>query len=345
MRLLKRLFLKLLDLVFGARHCPPRTLQAIAPAKILVVAIDDRMGELLLAGPLIRALAHLFPAAEVCLLHAARFGWIAAHLPGVRRAIPFRKQDFFGQPRAFMVFLRDLRRERFSLAVDGGKDDEFSLTAALLSRTSGAPVRVSHRRDVNPFYTLAVDRGPAEVDEAARRLSLVKGFSEQSFDAALQLRSGRNAVTLVPVGAGLQKHRIGIYTGSRKADHRLDPAVYADVVRGLTAHRCDVVLIPGLDDQTVCEAIASETRARLGPILAGEQLITLVKSMDLFIANNTGPMHLAAALGVPTLGLFLKADPVRWGHAREPHRTLDFRTAPPNAALISRTALDMLGSA
>ena len=273
-----------------------------------------------------------------------RFGWVAARLPGVSATVPFFKRDFFRHPLKFVGFIRKLRAAPFNLAVDAGKDDELSLTAALLCRASGAPIRLTHARDASPFYTLAVPPAHADLPEAARRLGLMTAFNDRPSEATLRISSGRAALTSVPFGAGMQKYRVGVYAGARKADHRLDPAVYAAVVRALVGRRCDVLVIPGLDDAAVCRAIAKDTGARLAPQLAGEELLSLLTTLDLFVGNNTGPMHLAVAAGVPTLGLFLRADPARWGHAWGPHRTLDFRAGAPDPAVISRTALDMLGS-
>jgi ADP-heptose:LPS heptosyltransferase len=54
-----------------------------------------------------------------------------------------------------------------------------------------------------------------------------------------------------------------------------------------------------------------------------DELAALMRAAGLTVTNNTGPMHLSVAVGAPTLGLFLRMDMERWGHAYPPHRMVD----------------------
>ncbi|MBI5527225.1 MAG: glycosyltransferase family 9 protein [Deltaproteobacteria bacterium] len=350
-RVLKRLIVFLIGLVSRARACPPGALASIAPARTLVVVSDERMGEILLAGPLIRALASTFPFSKIDLLLADRYAWIAGRLPGVKEAMPFRKRDFFRHPLSFIAFIQSLRARGYALAVDGGKDDTFSLTTALLMRASGAQIRLGHRRDVTPFLTLAVERGPDGLAEAGRRLNLTKAFGEKTFDAALRLNAvsdGRQALISTLQEA---RFKVGVYPGARKHDHRVPAKVLSAAVLRLTAKGIGVLVIPGVGDLDLCRSVAKKGGALLAPIAPGPDLCSLIRTCDLFIANDTGPMHLAVALGVPTLGLFVRGEAGRWGHSEPPHRAVFVGPTPSPegpecgamADRLARIALDMLG--
>jgi ADP-heptose:LPS heptosyltransferase len=147
---------------------------------------------------------------------------------------------------------------------------------------------------------------------------------------------------MISMGAGVIRHRVGIYPGARKPDHRIEPDVFSGIARGLGENGCEVMIIPGLDNREICLEIAEKSGARLAAVAQGESICSLIGSMDLMICNNTGPMHLSVAMGVPTLGLFIATDPVRWGHNTEPHLTIDFRRARPEAGFINQTALQMV---
>jgi ADP-heptose:LPS heptosyltransferase len=308
-----------------------------------VVVSDERMGELLLAGPLIRGLASILPASEVHLLHADRFSWLARSLPGVKKTVPFQKRAAFKTPLDYIRRLLALRREGYDLAVDGGKDDEISLITALLMRICGAPVRLTHKRGLNPLATLAVPRYPEATGEAARRLSLLCAFTRDSFDPLPRLKTGKTHATALSFSSGLPKLKAGIYPGSRKPDHRIDPGVLAGAARLLAERGFDVSIVPGLGETALCNGIASASGARVAPVLEGEALMAMISGLDLFISNNTGPMHLSVALGVPTLGLFIKADPERWGHSRPPHCVLDLRDKTPKPLDIIDEVAKMTG--
>jgi ADP-heptose:LPS heptosyltransferase len=341
---IKRLLVRILSFFSNAQKSPAGALGQTSFSKILVVVSDERMGELLLAAPLVRQLALLQPAAEIHLLHAAKFTWLAKCMPGSRVQMPFDKRATFKKATALLSFIQGLRREKYGLAVDGGKDDELSLTTALLMRASGAPVRLGHLREFTPFLTLAVERFADGLPEAARRVSLLRAFRDVPFDGRLRLTIGRSPATLVPMGLSQPKTRVAIYPGSRKPDHRIDPALLAEVARGLAGRGCEVSMVPGLGETELCNGIARASGAHMAPMLHGEAMCNLLASMDLFICNNTGPMHLSVALAVPTLGLFLKADPGRWGHSYSPHKVLDFNNSRPDAGKVLAAALEMLDS-
>jgi ADP-heptose:LPS heptosyltransferase len=54
-----------------------------------------------------------------------------------------------------------------------------------------------------------------------------------------------------------------------------------------------------------------------------DELASLMREARLTVCNNTGPMHLAVAVGSPTLAFFFHIELERWAHARPPHRMVD----------------------
>jgi ADP-heptose:LPS heptosyltransferase len=344
-RFFKNLYIAILCLFSKPAVCEKQALKGSVPKKVLFVIADERMGELVLAGPLIREFSKIYPAAEIHLLHAARYDWLAKLLPGVKKCIPFDKRLCLKHPGEWFALKKDLKSIGYDIAIDAGKDDELSLTTAMLMGASGAQIRLGHLRKKNPYLTLAVEPLDANASESVRRCNLLSAFSGKLLNTRPQINKGRQAVTmvtLVPVGTDTLRKRVGIYPGARKHDHRIRPEVFLEVVRELDAMGCEVIVIPGTDDLHLCTWIAENSNARLSSVAKGEDFCAIVGSMDLMVANNTGPLHLSVALGVPTLGLFIAADPVRWGHNFEPHRMIDFRGADPDPAFILKVVRTMI---
>ncbi|HEY0841063.1 MAG TPA: lipopolysaccharide heptosyltransferase family protein, partial [Vulgatibacter sp.] len=149
MRLLRwlgrALVIALARVVFGK----PRSLPPGEVRKVLVIRTDERVGNVLLTIPLLRALRQGLPNARIVFLHAASKAALVKGLPYADRFEPFEKKRFFRHPVAFFSRLWRLRRERFDVAIEAGHYHAFSLTAALLARAMGARQVVGH------------DRGPA----------------------------------------------------------------------------------------------------------------------------------------------------------------------------------------
>ncbi len=83
------------------------------------------------------------------------------------------------------------------------------------------------------------------------------------------------------------------------------------------------MLVGGPDDVLLCEEITA--KAALKPlVLAGKttllQLAALLKQSDVLVTGDTGPMHIATAVGTPVVALFGAADPARTGPVGDRHR-------------------------
>ncbi|MGH7140377.1 MAG: lipopolysaccharide heptosyltransferase II, partial [Pirellulales bacterium] len=207
------------------------------------------------------------------------------------------------------------------------------LPAALFCYLAEIPLRLAHCRE-NP-YQLLTDwiREPEPHDfvrhEARRHLDLVASVGVESIDDRLRLR--------VPDLARRRIHRLlddirldtaapwlTIHPGSTAAARRYPPEKFAEVADGLAKHGFEIVLT---GDQSESELIASIQRQMFSPSqsLAGKlslaELAALIEASPVLISNNTGPVHVAAAVGTPVVDLYALTNPQHtpW---LVPHRVL-----------------------
>ncbi len=98
------------------------------------------------------------------------------------------------------------------------------------------------------------------------------------------------------------------------ADRRWPPAAHAAVARGLLERGLAVLVVWGPGEEGVARAVAESSQARLAPPTNLAELAGLLRRARLCVSNNSGPMHLAVAVGTPTVGVFLSGDARRWSH-------------------------------
>jgi ADP-heptose:LPS heptosyltransferase len=121
---------------------------------------------------------------------------------------------------------------------------------------------------------------------------------------------------------GVGPHAV-INPGGRLGSRRLAPSVFAAAARAVLAAGLTPVVTWGPGEEALADAVvaAAPGSLRAPPTdLAG--LAAVLAGARLAVTNNTGPMHLAVAVGCPTLALFLHMEVARWGHG-PPHRMLD----------------------
>ena len=288
--------------------------------KVLVIRVDERVGNQLLTTPLLRALKLGLPGAALHLL-APRQGHLVAS-PHVDRALLWQKRDAFRAPWRMRALLRALRRERYDLVVEAGHWSAFSLTASLLARLVGPRVIVGHDRgDAARFLSHPVPHDPASTAEVPAKLELLAPLGIPARGLALETGLGRDGASERSAGEVLHAAAIGalpfalLNPGARLADRRWPPEAYAKVARGLAARGLRVLVVWGPGEEKLAGDIAAGAGAPLAPPTDLALLAAVMRRASLVVSNNSGPMHLAVAVGAPTVGVFFRGDSARWGHA------------------------------
>ena len=313
-----------------------RSARVVDPERVLVVRVDERVGNVLLTLPVVRAVATGFVRAEVDFLVAASKVELAA---GPFRTIAFRRRDAFSRPVRFVRLLWRLRRTRYDIAVDASHWHRPSLTAAALVAWSGAPVRVGHARpptwsEPGPSYhTHVVENPQAEEPEVSTKLRLLRPLGvEPPASAEVRLILGGQEPTATRMRVWLEEHGLSperfaaVCPGARKADHRVSPEVFRALAHELSARGVVPVVLWGPGERALAEAVAAPVSSAVcAPPTGLAELAALFAVSAVAVTNDTGPMHLAVASGARTLSLFRRSSVTRWRHPVPRHRVVRVR--------------------
>jgi lipopolysaccharide heptosyltransferase II len=314
--------------------------------RILAVRLDN-LGDVLITTPAIHAVKAALPDARITLL-ASPVGAQAGRLNGdIAEVITYeapwvdpwqRLPQDLARERAI---IERLRAGRFDAAIIFTSFRQSPLPAAYLCYLAGIPLRVAasgdapgsllttrHRHPETPMHE--VERGLALVaavgiPPAERRLVL-----DLPADACRRARRYWRAVTGGP--ERVPDHPLIVVHPGCSMPARTYPADrYVEVVDALVGTLAATVVLTGVDDErgltaAIARELAPATRERthdLAGALPFADLCALIKSADLVVTNNTGPMHVAAAVGTPVIALFaLTNPPEQWGPWQVPHRVL-----------------------
>ncbi len=308
------------------------------PSKVLLVRIDDRLGEVLLLTPLLRILKEAIIGARVdVLLHPNRTSILGGH-PDVDRVIPFEDRWLFLGPLA--PGIRALRRERYDAVVDCTNWTDPSVRSAVVSRLVGAASVVIGPAafPVARLYSKAVAPREDTVSELEQRVQLLSPLARIDRPARLTFRPPRPSQAIQPLLTSLHASPYAVINPGGRLDwRRLPPSAFAAAANTLSAMGLRPVITWGPGEGGLARSV---TKLAPGSILAPatevDDLAALLDSAALTVCNNTGPMHLSVALGTPTLALFVKMLPERWGHPYSPHRMLDLTSAVDASEVDSR---------
>jgi hypothetical protein len=283
-----------------------------------------QLGDMICAGPALRALRRRFPAACIVLVGLPWAADFAARMkPFVDEYIEF--PGWPGLPErpvdhgALPGFLADLGQRRFDLAVQ--LHGSGRLTNDLV-RGFGARRMAAHTP--GPASHAAAGEGrwpyPAHLHEVHRNLHLIGRLGGAMQDDRLtfpltpgdrmELRQRRPDLHDLPQG-----RYVCLHPGARDAAKRWPPASFAAVGDALAAHGVQVVVTGNQAERSLADEVVGRMQAPAVhaacdiPIGA---LAHLLSQARLLVSNDTGVAHVAAALGLPSVVMFFATDPHRW---------------------------------
>lgn len=288
----------------------------------VLVARSDSAGDLLLTGPAIRAVAH--GASRVTLLCGPRGRGVADLLPGVDRVIVHELPWIEPDPAPVNRF--DVTRLRVDLAAADADEavvftsfHQSPLPLALMLRLAGVR-RISAISDDYPGSLLDVrHRVPAGIPEAERALSLAAAAGYGSDDPALGVHSGHD-----PSDTGY----VVVHPGASVPARACPARRCAEYVKALIHKGFRVKVTGGPHECDLTRRVSAPGAEDLGGRTTWAELADVYRGAACVVVGNTGPAHLAAAVGTPVVSLFAPTvDFAQWAPYRVPLVRLGAATA------------------
>ena len=285
--------------------------------RLLVIKLSS-MGDLFHALPTVRALKHASGATVDWLVQPA-YVPLAGCFTDVDRVLAFPRH----RVALFLFrFLQELRRERYDLVVDLQGLLKSAIPSRLTRRTRGAPVLGPsfHREGSRLFYSaVAGPRNKARhaVDECLDAIRWLGWPLPETAEFPVRFPA-------VPrIGPGPV---VGLVPASRWPTKNWPPERFIEVARELRAQaKATLFLVGAPDDVPVCARIADGMGDGVVNLCGKTSLVelgSLLQEMDLAITVDSGPMHMAAAVGTPVLAVFGATDPKRTGPYGGRHRVV-----------------------
>lgn len=289
----------------------------------LVVRAPNWIGDAVMCEPALRRLRGLFPASRVILLAKPAIAELFIAHPAIDRTILYDDKRAHAGLSGTWTLAGALRQERADLAVLF----QNAFEAAFLAWLAGIPRRYGYATDGRAFFLtdpIAVPDRRAPLHQVLYYWHLLRPLGATGDPPAPSLtitsdEAERMAARLAEAGIGSDDVVIGINPGSTYGGaKRWLPERFAEVAQRLSRQvhhaqgRPVAVMILGAQGE---EALGGEIAGRIGGrcvVLSGtttiRELMAATKRCALLVTNDTGPMHIAAAFGVPVVAIFGPTD-------------------------------------
>lgn len=293
--------------------------------RVLLVRPNFRIGNTLLATPVIAALHRRFPDASIDVLVGDTTAALLEQLPVDR--VHTVSRGFIARPWRFVALFRELRRQRYDVAVDGGMS---SFSGGLYAYLTGARHRVGHQGAGDPFLTVRLPV-PARTGHVCDRFAaFARQLGEPSADRPLYVVSAHEArlaeARLAETVVAEQARRggfVALFVGGH-LDKRWPVERWLALVDGLRARGCPLLVFVGPEERALAPRFAEHVPGAVIPPGALRAFAALLARATLVVTPDSGALHLAVALGRPTLALL------------QLERSLRFRPRGPDDVVLLR---------
>jgi lipopolysaccharide heptosyltransferase I len=314
----------------------------MSPRKILIIK-PSSLGDVVHSLPFLNAIKKCFPDAEIHWVIAQGFEGLLEGHPMIHKLWVIKKDSWKKIQNArhtiqeIKVLFRKLRHEKYDLVIDL----QGLLRSGVISAATGSPIRIGFkeaREGSRVFYTDTVEGGK-NIHAVDRYLKIAQflGCAISKIVFPFPVSQSPSSIILHPSSFGLHSSSFHspdgyavIVPGARWKTKRW-PAEKFGKLASLLPIR--TVIVGRRGDSNIADEIVSLSN-RKAVSLAGKtdlkDLINIMRNARFVVSNDSGPMHIAAALGIPVYAIFGPTDPKRTGPYGKGHTVirLDIPCAP-----------------
>jgi len=307
------------------------------PESILIYHVGN-IGDIIVATPTYRAIRNAFPKISITLLTSpGRKG-----LPGAREIIqPLNLVDeiiiFYPDElttaKKLFTFIKDLRRKRYDLLVYLPANQwgvRHLLRDMIFFRVAGIRCAVGFR--VYEGYSLYEKYQQAPIGEVERLLQLIEplGITASGYTPEFPLEPEDvhfASELLQRYGVGEDEVQIVVHPGGKKPTKLWPLSNFISLIDILIKDTgARIILVGSADEVGMANTIEAQVKKEIINITGTHsltQLAAVIKKADLMVSNDSGPMHIAAAVGTPVVALFSGVDiPHVWYPFGDIHRVI-----------------------
>lgn len=295
-----------------------RELKDLNPQKILIRS-TNWIGDAIMTTPAVRSIRENFPEAHISILALPWVADVFAASPYVDEVILYRKKDRHQGLYGLWRLSQELAARKFDLAILL----QNAFEAALIAKLSGIPVRAGYKRDARGMLLTHGVRIPK------KRKKIHQVYYYQGLLEDLGLTCGKDELFLelskkvnlwakelvASFGAGPV---VGLNPGAAYGPAKRWPSErYGDLARRLHDELGATVVVFGAEADAACAAAIKEVVPRGVVDMAGktslEEAMALIGKCHCFVTNDSGLMHVGAALKVPLVAIFGSTNAIATG--------------------------------
>lgn len=290
------------------------------PEKILVRA-PNWIGDAVISLPAVSCLKALYPLSSVTVLTKTRAVPVFLNNPDIDEVMEYDDKGRHSGVSGRVKLAGEIRKMGFQRAVLL----QNAFDAALIAYLGGIPERVGYSRDLRSALltrAIPVSAGVSSSHQVYYYLNIIKELGGQvPENPAPKIFVSKEDETWAE--GFIKKNRlqdsvlVGAGPGASYGPAKRWPAKnFSEVLSNICQGGCVPVIFGGAEDAETCKLVSGGVKRKHLNLAGGitlRQFMAILKRLSVFVTNDSGPMHIASALGVPTVAIFGSTDPALTG--------------------------------
>jgi ADP-heptose:LPS heptosyltransferase len=289
------------------------------PRRVLVVSLDQ-LGDLVFASSLVAPIAKRFPGVEIDVWCRDAYRGVAALVPGVREVFgldPFWAGTYQGLGRRSHGRFADYLRCRREIAA--AHHDVAVLAGAPWRTAAGVagtriPVRIGHARHRNAvFLTHVVEAPDRSQPVLAGHRHLLRPFGIHE-DLHTNLDGTRTPERFARIRDAVGGPFVALHAFANDPARCVALTEWRTVADALSARGLRILWVGAPQELETVRGLARDSAWRFSDQVAGsaiDDLVTSIGAATMFVGHDSGPLHVANAMRIPSVGVFAPGEPAR----------------------------------
>jgi lipopolysaccharide heptosyltransferase I len=285
------------------------------PQKILIVK-PSSLGDVVHSLPFLNVIKERFPRAAIHWVIAKGLEDLLTGHPMVNKIWVIHKDmwkklsHIHSSLHEIRVLLKELKKEKYDIVVDL----QGLLRSGIIARATGAPVRIGFKeaREGSRFFYTHMVKGGRNIHAVDRYLKIAAFLDCDITDICFPFPLSFNSA-LSNQHSALGEDYAVLVPGARWKTKRWSPEKFGELTSLLPLM---TVIVGSKGDRNIAKEIVSLSNGKSLSLVGKTDLkglIEVIRGARFFVSNDSGPMHIAAALGIPVFALFGPTDPLRTG--------------------------------
>lgn len=292
------------------------------PEKILIIK-PSSLGDIVHSLPFLNAIKLRFPKAEIHWIIARGFEGILEGHPMINRLWIINKDEWKKIENAketihqIWILLKKLKMERFDMVIDL----QGLLRSGLITAATGSRVRIgfAEAREGSRFFYTQIVKGGRQVHAVDRYLKIAQWLGCDTTDVIFPFPLYKSS----SASQFLTSEDYAVFIPGARWKTKKWPSKKFGRLASLMNGK--VIVVGSKEDSDIAEEVVAHSQGK-AVSLAGKtdikELIKIIKGAQFVVSNDSGPMHIAAALRTPVFAIFGPTDPHKTGPYGKGHITI-----------------------